>query len=99
MNNLKIVVYGMGVLGIGIASIIWWIIVNISCIMIAGYISTKIFGLNGYYWWFASIITFCILSKIIFLGSSNDFYSKLSDNYKEYVENENKKNELIYGMD
>lgn len=73
---------GIGLIGLGTFTIIWYILKIISCIMIAGLISTRI-GLNNYYWWFSSIIIFSILLKIVFMGNNIDNYIQLVDDYKK----------------
>ena len=67
---------GLSVIGIGVFTLLWVILKIISCIFIAGYISTRL-GLIGYYWWFSSILTFCILIRICVNGDVGKDYSKL----------------------
>lgn len=80
MSYLKERLVGTGIVGLGIFIIIWYIVKLISCIMIAGLISIKL-GLSGYYWWFSSIIIYCVLGKIIFFGNSSRGYRELVKRY------------------
>lgn len=88
MSELKLILIGLGLGGLGIFTIIWYIVKVISCIMIAGLISTSIFHLTGYYWWFSSIIIYCILGKILFLGNDGNKFKEWNDKYQEMVNEE-----------
>lgn len=87
MSELGLVFEGLGLAILGLANVVWALIRIISCIAIAGYISIR-FGLEGYLWWFSTIIIFCILSKIVFFGYNKNNYGELVENYnikaKEY---------------
>lgn len=59
---------------LGLAVIVfWYVAIVISCIMVAGYISNKVFHLDGMYWWYSSIVIFAILSKIIFFDTTKSY--------------------------
>lgn len=86
-SDKKLIIKGLGILLLGIFSVIWTIVVFISSIVISTLISVKL-GLTGYYWWFGSIIIFCLLNKIIYFnndGLSN--YSELVERYKNESKN------------
>lgn len=89
MSQLKLALMGTGLVGLGILSIIWYFVKLISCVMIAGLISTKICNLNGMYWWFSSIIIFCLLTRILFSNSSSEWYNDLHEKYNKKLEKEN----------
>lgn len=89
MSEIKIAFEGLGIVLLGLITVVWQIVKIISCLFIAGLISTKM-GLGGNYWWFASIIIFTFLCKILFLGNNNETYSNLVDNYNEKVNEEKK---------
>lgn len=88
MSEFKLVLIGFGLVGIGIFSVIWNIVKVISCIMIAGLISTSIFHLTGYYWWFSSIIIYCIIRKILFLGNTSKTYQEWIEKYQKMTSEE-----------
>ena len=79
------VLYGVGLASLGIFSVFWWILKIISCILIAGLISYKICSLTGWYWWFSSIILFCILKSLVFFDTDIKPYNDLVDKYKKSV--------------
>lgn len=83
--SLKLALEGIGLVGLGIFTILWHVIKLISCIMIAGLISLKL-GLTSYFWWFGTIIIFTILTKIVFYGNNTSSYKELVDNYNEKIE-------------
>lgn len=87
MDYSKEILLETGLVGFGIFIIIWYFVKLISCMMIAGLISMEL-GLSGYYWWFNSIIIYCILGKIVFLGNSSNSYKKLLEEYTDYVNKE-----------
>ena len=88
MSQIKLALMGTGLVGLGICSIIWYFVKLISCIMIAGLISTKVCNLSGMYWWFSSVIIFCLLTKILFYGNSSEWYNDLHKKYNKKVEEE-----------
>lgn len=73
------VIKGLGLLSIGIFSIIWIILKIISCIFIAGYISTNLLYFTDIYWWFTSIIIFSILCRLCIRDDFADKYTELVD--------------------
>ena len=88
MGNVSLILEGLGIAVIGVFTILWFIIVLISCVMMAGLISVKL-GFSGYYWWFSSIVVFSLLWRILFYGkqTSSD-YGELVDKYKDKCEDE-----------
>lgn len=86
MSNLKLALSGMGLVAIGMFGIVWYIVKLISCIMIATLISSKL-GLGGHYWWFSSVIIFCILGRFVYLfkENSSNTYSDLVEKYNDKV--------------
>lgn len=80
MSYLKERLVSSGIVGLGI---IWYIVKVISCVMIAGLISIKL-GLSGYYWWFSSIIIYCVLGKIIFFRNNSKGYGELVKRYNHW---------------
>ena len=86
MSNIKLVLEGLGIVSLGFFSIVWYIVKLVSSIMVAGLISIKL-GLTGYYWWFGSIISFCLINKIIFWGNSTSTYKELVDKYTDKTKN------------
>lgn len=80
---MKEILEGISLLGLGIILLIWIILKFISCIMIAGLISTVICHLTGYYWWFSSIIIFIILIKIVFYNNDFKVYQDLVYDYNK----------------
>lgn len=89
MSGIKLALEGIGLVLLGFVNIAWSLTKIISAIMVAGYISIKL-GLNGYIWWFSSIVIFCILTKILLYGNGKNTYNELVENYssktKEYDE-------------
>lgn len=79
------ILYGIGIASLGIATIFWWILKLVSCIFIAGLISYSVCGLTGWYWWFSSIILFCILKNLVFFNTDVKPYNSLVDKYKGFV--------------
>ena len=88
MSAWKLMLMGLGITGLGVFNIFWTVIKVISCIMIAGYISIRAFHLSGLYWWFSSIILYCILAKIVFFGNNNEAYGDMVEKYNGKVEEE-----------
>ena len=89
MSQIKLALMGIGLVGLGICSVIWYFVKLISCIMIAGLISTKICNLSGMYWWFSSVIIFCLITKVLFLNNSSVWYNDLNTKYNKKVKEEN----------
>ena len=85
MSELKLALEGIGLVILGFANVVWALIKLISCIAVAGYISIRL-GLYGYFWWFTSIVIFCILCKLVFYGNSNKTYSGLVEKYNNKCE-------------
>ena len=88
MSQMKLALMGTGLVGLGICSIIWYFVKIISCIMIAGLISTRLCNLSGMYWWFSSVIIFSLLINILFYNTSSEGYNDLYKKYKKKVEEE-----------
>ena len=88
MSQIKLALMGTGLVGLGICSIIWYFVKLISCIMIAGLISTRLCNLSGMYWWFSSVIIFSLLINILFYNTSSEGYNDLYKKYKKKVEEE-----------
>ena len=88
MSQMKLALMGTGLVGLGICSIIWYFVKIISCIMIAGLISTRLCNLSGMYWWFSSVIIFSLLINIFFYNTSSEGYNDLYKKYKKKVEEE-----------
>lgn len=82
----------LSILGLGILTLFWIILKLVSSIMISGFINANIFHLNGMYWWFGSIIIFCIINKIIFYNNDITFYNNLVDNYTDKEDSEEELN-------
>ena len=87
------VIKGFGLLSIGIFSIIWIILKIISCIFIAGYISTNLLHFTNIYCWFTSIIIFSILCRLCIRDDFADKYTELVD--KTVNENNDEKNPIF----
>ena len=77
---------GIWLISIGIFIIIWYICLLISCILISGLISVRLFHLTGLYWWCSSIIIFALLCKLVYTKNIKEDYDKL---VSEYTEGEN----------
>ncbi len=69
---------GLSIVGIGVFTLAWMIVKIVSCIFISGYISNYV-GFTGLYWWFSSIILFCILGRLCISGNVSEDYGKLID--------------------
>ena len=69
----------VGVLGIGIFSLVWLIVKIVACVYVSGYISSTYLNLNGSIWWFTSIVIFSILLRCVVRRDSGEEYNKLVD--------------------
>ena len=79
MSQIKLALMGTGLVGLGICSIIWYFVKIISCIMIAGLISTRLCNL---------MTKKVLLTKILFYGNSSEWYNDLHKKYNKKVEEE-----------
>ena len=69
-----------GLLSLGIFNLFWIAVKIIATIIISIYISTR-FNFTGFLWWSGIIVSFCIISKIIFYSNNSKYYKKLVDTY------------------
>lgn len=91
-SSIGLALEGLGILGLTLFSLIWYLIKIISIIMITGLISTRL-GLSGYYWWYSYILIFCVLMRIIFYGNKDTTLNGMMKNYSEKVREDNEDNE------